>query len=40
MDCNPVVVSADGVVAVDVKIRLARTPDHPAADVRRLRAPA
>ena len=30
----------DGVMAIDIKIRVARTPDHPAADVRRLRAPA
>ncbi len=40
LDCNPVVVRPDGVIAIDIKIRLARTPDHPSAEVRRLRAPA
>ena len=40
LDCNPVVVRADGVVAVDIKIHLVRTPDRPTADVRRLRAPS
>ena len=40
MDCNPVIVRPDGVVAIDVKIHLARTPEHPTAEVRRLRAPA
>jgi acetyl coenzyme A synthetase (ADP forming)-like protein len=40
LDCNPVVVRPDGVVAIDVKIHLARTPAHPGAGVRRLRAPA
>ncbi|MGZ4734872.1 MAG: bifunctional acetate--CoA ligase family protein/GNAT family N-acetyltransferase [Acidimicrobiia bacterium] len=39
LDCNPVVVGPDGVVAIDVKIRLARTPEHPSAEVRRLRSP-
>ncbi len=39
LDCNPVVVRPDGVVAIDVKIHLVRTPDHPATEVRRLRAP-
>ena len=40
LDCNPVVVRPDGVVAIDVKIHLARTHAHPGAGVRRLRAPA
>ncbi len=40
LDCNPVVVRTDGVIAIDIKIRVARTPEHPTADVRRLRAPA
>ncbi len=40
LDCNPVVVRADGVVAVDVKIHVARTAEHPTAEVRRLRSPA
>ncbi|HEY3724570.1 MAG TPA: GNAT family N-acetyltransferase [Acidimicrobiia bacterium] len=39
LDCNPVVVRPDGVIAIDVKIHLVRTPDHPATEVRRLRAP-
>ena len=28
LDCNPVVVRPDGVVAIDIKIHLARTPEH------------
>jgi acetyl coenzyme A synthetase (ADP forming)-like protein len=40
LDCNPVVVRPDGVVAIDIKIRVARTPEHPTAEVRRLRAPS
>ena len=40
LDCNPVVVRPDGVLAIDIKIRLARTPEHPSAEVRRLRSPA
>jgi acetyl coenzyme A synthetase (ADP forming)-like protein len=40
LDCNPVVVRPDGVVAIDVKIHLVRTPAHPGAGIRRLRAPA
>ena len=39
LDCNPVVIRPDGVIAIDIKIRLARTPEHPSAEVRRLRAP-
>jgi len=39
LDCNPVVVRPDGVIAVDVKVHLARAPDRPTAEVRRLRAP-
>lgn len=37
MDCNPVIVSATGAVAVDVKVRLARVAVDPASGVRRLR---
>ena len=40
LDCNPVVVRADGVVAIDIKIHLARTSEHPTPEVRRLRAPS
>jgi acetyl coenzyme A synthetase (ADP forming)-like protein len=40
LDCNPVVVRPDGVLAIDIKIRLARTPEHPSAEVRRLRFPS
>ena len=40
LDCNPVVVRPDGVVAIDIKIHLARTPEYPTAEVRRLRAPS
>ena len=40
LDCNPVVVRPDGVLAIDIKIRLARTPEHPTAEVRRLRSPS
>jgi acyl-CoA synthetase (NDP forming) len=40
LDCNPVVVRPDGVIAIDIKIRLVRTPDHPSVEVRRLRAPS
>lgn len=40
LDCNPVVVRADRVVAIDIKIRLARTVEHPSAEVRRLRSPS
>ena len=37
MDLNPVVVGADGVVAVDVKIRVAPAPARLPADFRRMR---
>ena len=40
LDCNPVVVRPDGVVAIEIKIRVARTPEHPSLEVRRLRSPA
>jgi acyl-CoA synthetase (NDP forming) len=40
LDCNPVVVRPDGVLAIDIKIRIARTPEHPSAEVRRLRSPS
>jgi acyl-CoA synthetase (NDP forming) len=40
LDCNPVVVRPDGVLAIDIKIRLARTHEHPSAEIRRLRSPA
>jgi acyl-CoA synthetase (NDP forming) len=37
MDLNPVVATADGIVALDVKIRIApSSPQHPA-DMRRMR---
>jgi acyl-CoA synthetase (NDP forming) len=38
MDLNPVIVSATGVVAVDVKIRLAPAPPPLPPDFRRMRA--
>jgi hypothetical protein len=37
MDCNPVVVSAAGAVALDVKIRLKPPPPTPPPGVRRMR---
>ena len=37
MDLNPVVASADGVVAIDVKIRVAPVGPQPPADMRRMR---
>jgi acyl-CoA synthetase (NDP forming) len=37
MDLNPVIVGADGVVAVDAKIRVAPTPAQLPADFRRMR---
>jgi acetyl coenzyme A synthetase (ADP forming)-like protein len=37
MDLNPVVVGADGVVAVDVKVRVAAAPARLPADFRRMR---
>jgi acyl-CoA synthetase (NDP forming) len=37
MDCNPVVVSAGGAVALDVKIRLKPPPPTPPSGVRRMR---
>jgi acetyl coenzyme A synthetase (ADP forming)-like protein len=37
MDCNPVVVSATGAVALDVKVRLAPPPPGAPSDVRRMR---
>jgi acetyl coenzyme A synthetase (ADP forming)-like protein len=40
LDCNPVVVRPDGVLAIDIKIRLARVAEHPSVEVRRLRSPA
>ena len=40
LDCNPVVVRPDGVIAIDIKIRVARTPEHPSLEVRRLRSPS
>lgn len=40
LDCNPVVVSADGLHVIDVKLRLAPVPEGPPADVRRLRDPS
>jgi acetyl coenzyme A synthetase (ADP forming)-like protein len=39
LDCNPVIVSADGVTVVDVKVRLERVPAGPPPGVRRLRDP-
>ncbi|HUF84657.1 MAG TPA: acetate--CoA ligase family protein, partial [Acidimicrobiia bacterium] len=38
LDCNPVIVSPSGAVAVDVKIRVEQ-PEHANPDVRALRAP-
>jgi len=37
MDCNPVVVSATGALALDVKVRLAPPPPGPPPGVRRMR---
>lgn len=37
LDCNPVIVSPDGALAVDVKVRLAPPPAGPPPGVRRLR---
>jgi acyl-CoA synthetase (NDP forming) len=37
MDANPVIVSAQGAVAVDVKVRLSAGEPFPPADLRRLR---
>jgi hypothetical protein len=37
MDLNPVVVAADGVCAVDVKVRVAAAPARLPADFRRMR---
>ena len=37
MDLNPVIVGADGAVAVDVKIHVTRTPAKLPADFRRMR---
>ena len=39
LDCNPVVVRPDGVLAIDIKVHLARIAEHPSAEVRRLRSP-
>ena len=38
MDCNPVIVSAAGALALDVKVRLAPPPPGPPPGVRRMRA--
>jgi acetyl coenzyme A synthetase (ADP forming)-like protein len=37
LDCNPVIVSPDGALAVDVKVRLSPPPPGPPPGVRRLR---
>jgi hypothetical protein len=37
MDCNPVIVSPDVAIAVDVKIRLVPLPPSPLPGVRRIR---
>src|SRR5690606_16872555 len=37
LDCNPVLVSPKGVVAVDVKVRAARVPATPDPTLRRMR---
>lgn len=37
LDCNPVLVGPDGVIAVDVKVHVACAPHTPTADLRRLR---
>jgi acyl-CoA synthetase (NDP forming)/L-amino acid N-acyltransferase YncA len=39
MDLNPVLVSADGVIAVDAKLRIAETDREPDANLRQLRTP-
>jgi len=39
LDLNPVLAGPDGVVAVDVKLRLAQAGDEPDAGVRALREP-
>jgi hypothetical protein len=40
LDLNPVLVGPDGVVAVDVKLRLAPVADEPDPAVRELNRPA
>ncbi len=40
LDLNPILVSADGAVVVDAKLRLAEVGAEPDAGLRRLRTPA
>ena len=40
LDLNPVLVSAQGVMVVDAKLRLAEVGTEPDANLRQLRAPA